>query len=195
MEDSFGPWSSKPSKNRWDEVKVGHLDKWYDLVAHSFKPTPKDSNDQKKVRKTTETKARPDTGNQTRTANKQSSAPVRQGQSRIPSKTATQQPKKKQPSISSVQVIESPRGTIIERTVAVEEVPPSAFVSVKYEPREYWQDPHTFDAFLSSPQYGLQPWPSKSVSIDEAIGKVKAFYAPKAPDGKGARSAKRSTRK
>jgi hypothetical protein len=66
-------------------------------------------------------------------------------------------------------------------------------VTVKYEPREEWDEPRSFEAFLASSQFVLQPWPERAVPLDEAMSKVKDQTSPgKAADHTGKKSSKKS---
>lgn len=180
-DDSFGPWASSPTRNRWDEVKIGQSSEWYDLISRAL-----GGNIEAKTEKST-TK-RPDTT---------SRRPAERGKggSQIPVPTrgraaaASRRETVQSESLTGVQTIDSPRGPIVERTVTTEDAS-IGFISVKYEPCDGWRDPHIFNAFLESPQYQLQPWPSRAVSLDDAMDGVKKFFSPKAPvekDGPGAK--------
>ena len=168
-EDPFGPWSDAPQKNRWDEVRIGKLEQWYEMVSRWFKgstPVIPEASPSPGL----ETRA--SVSRQTRT---QASSPVKA--SGIPTSVKKRQKPPANATISSVQTIESPRGPVVERTVP--EAVQRAFVSVKYEPRDSWADPRSFDAFLSNPQYMLQPWPTASMTLDESIGRVAQFLSPR----------------
>jgi len=53
---------------------------------------------------------------------------------------------------------------------------------------------HVFAAFMASPLFGLQPWPSRAVPLDASIGRVKEFFTRKPVPEKEARIAKRGRR-
>lgn len=196
-DETFGPWSSEPTKNRWDEVKIGRPEQWYEMVSHWFKgSTPvipeKDVSDTRSLA-SRQSKASPTSPKASGipTSTRASGIPTRGGGNPAKTSQSPTSPKKRQnQTISSVETIESPRGTVVER--AVPEAAQRAFVSVKYEPREAWAEPRSFEAFLANPQFLLQPWPSVAMSLDEAIGRVAHFLSPRATQNeRAAKSPKR----
>jgi hypothetical protein len=132
------------------------MEQWYELISASFGP-PRDERPAIADRS-------PSTKSQAAPASVQSSAA--QAPSKIPRRAAPANQ-----TIASVQTIQSPRGVVAERTVAPE-LCFATSVKVKYEPRDAWDDPHPFEAFLASPQFALQPWPQRAVPLDEAIARV-----------------------
>lgn len=66
--------------------------------------------------------------------------------------------------------------------------PESIVIQLKKQPRfdirENWDDPRSFDTFISSPQYMLLGWPTKPISLCDSIGAVKDASSPKVPAGK-----------
>jgi ATP-dependent exoDNAse (exonuclease V) beta subunit len=168
FDDCFGPWSSVPAKNRWNDVKIGRMDQWYDLISCAFhitsdSPAPA-------------APAEPERSS-SKAASAQSVQNATTKQSKIPTKVRPQ-------ILASVQTIESPRCTVAERIVPPElcQARPAA---LKYEPRDDWDDPRPFDMFLASPQFGLQPWPQRAVPLDEAIARVRQQTALKMAEPTG----------
>ena len=60
--------------------------------------------------------------------------------------------------------------------------------------REYWEDPHSFDIFITSNQYELNGWPTKTIGIENTIGLIADFFAPKQPSGKPTKASRRSSK-
>ncbi|EAY23165.1 hypothetical protein TVAG_184030 [Trichomonas vaginalis G3] len=50
--------------------------------------------------------------------------------------------------------------------------------------RDKWDEPRSFELFISAPQYSLLGWPTSFSSIDEAIGSSKELVSPKQPSGR-----------
>lgn len=60
----------------------------------------------------------------------------------------------------------------------------------RFTTREKWDEPRSFEMFISAPQYTLCGWPTNPTSIDEALGAIKDLQSPKQPPGKAGKQRK-----
>ena len=162
MDDSlFGPWSLDPPVNKWNEWKIGKLDSWYAIAANSLQSQiPSNSSP-------------PPTNEKNNTS---STTPQKDQQSMIPrSKRAKQ--------MTPREVI-SPR---IEKEIINEINNPPLIEPPKCQPRfpskESWDEPRSFDVFISSSQYQLSGWPINNCNLEVSIGSAQTIPV-KPPSGK-----------
>lgn len=152
----FGPWSQDPPVNRWDEFKIAPLEKWFDLISSSLNINGSSN----------EICAPPPIKQQFETKNRNKSR-----------QKAPSPPSNKRATVKKV----SPQICRVESDSSIaKEAEPPVFSTVQKVHRETWDDPHSFETFLSSPSYQLQPWPESVQALDESIGIVQTFFAPRA---------------
>ena len=152
MDDSlFGPWSMDPPVNKWNEWKIGKLDSWYTIAALSLQTSA------------AATSSNSSASTERNISSSHSSS--RENQSMIPrySKRIQKNSKKGDP--------------IVEEQILIENNPKPTVELPKPQPRfgvrENWDEPRSFEQFISSPSYGLFGWPTKNISIQDAIGGLK----------------------
>ncbi|OHS94808.1 hypothetical protein TRFO_38992 [Tritrichomonas foetus] len=173
IDNSFGPWSSTPTPNRWEEFKIGQMEKWYDIIASSLNINPGNASS---ILSPTAVKIEMSRA----TAKSKATAAANKQQSKIPKPKSTSKKNLSQsPSVQSTQQISSIYDTSIDNSIV--EPSTSLYPSIKYEPRDEFDAPRSFENFLATPSYGLQPWPQKFIPFDEVIGK--AINPPKVPAG------------
>lgn len=202
IDESFGPWSSTPTSNRWNEFKIGKVEKWYDIISSCLNINP---NEASSIISPTEVKIEMSRA----TAKSKATAAANAKQvSKIP-KAKVQNKKVTKQSSTNTPSSPSPENSYESNTVAATTTTATTannnnnnndssntFISVKYEPRDEFDAPKSFENFLSNPSYELQPWPQKYIPIDEVIGK--AINPPKTPSAlpdKNNRGSKRKFQK
>ena len=181
IDENFGPWSSSPTQNRWEEFKIGQIEKWYSIISSSLNINPSAANSL--ISPTTakyEASRIPQhqklsSQKQSKIPKPQIKPPSKRSQNHSPTASrAVQQQMQVQQQSPSHSNQASPRTTASE----IGEQTPALFNSVKVEKRDEFDPPRTFDSYLASPNFLLQGWPVKFVPFDEVVGK--AMNPPKA---------------
>lgn len=207
IDDSFGPWSSTATPNRWNEFKIGSMEKWYDIISSCLNINPGEASSiisptEVKIemsRATAKSKATAAANAKqaskipkAKVQNKKTSTPNSKQSSKQPSASTPNSPSPENNIDSSV----ANTNSNINNNNNNNSDPSNTFISVKYEPRDEFDAPKSFENFLSNPNYELQPWPQKYVPIDEVIGKaISPSKTPSALPDKANRGSKRKFQK
>jgi hypothetical protein len=169
MADSFGPWGSGPTRNQWDDVKIGQMEAWYQMISLAFNG----ASDSRSV-------PDPEPRSDVRVSSKQLPAPgTKQPTSKIPVSTKTIRASK-------------PEEPVIQQPDSHPERPEVDLGFVNYQPRDNWEEPHPFAAFMANPQFGLQPWPQVPVPLDESIKRFLTKPVPERAEPKPGRTSNRA---
>ncbi|KAK8878060.1 hypothetical protein M9Y10_004823 [Tritrichomonas musculus] len=174
IDDSFGPWSSVATPNRWDEFKIGNMEKWYDIISSCLNINPGEANSI-----ISPTAVKLETSRATAKSKATAAANMKQV-SKIPKAKSPNKKIAKQSSTSSQNSpsIENNYESAITNNAGncnnnnSNNDSSHSFISVYYEPRDEFDTPKSFESFLSNPNCELQPWPQKYIPLDEVIGKA-----------------------
>lgn len=205
IDDSFGPWSSTATPNRWNEFKIGKMEKWYDIISSCLNINPSDASaiiapTEVKIEMTRATaKSKATAAANARQVSKIPKAKTPNKKIGKQSSTSSQNsasPEKNYEPITTNDNSNSSNNNINNSNNNNNNEQSNSFISVKYEPRDEFDTPKSFENFLSNPSYELQPWPQKFVPIDEVIGKaINPSKVPSSLPDKSNRGSKRKFQK
>ena len=171
IDDSFGPWSSTPTLNQWEESKIISMEKWYDIISSSLNINPGNASSI-----ISPTAVKLELSRSTAKSKATAMANAKQ-QSKLPKPKS--QIKKTQKQVSTSSSTLTANDTVSQDTNIInnsnsnnQNETSTSYFSVQYNPRDEFDAPKSWDMFLSSPNYSLQPWPSKYVPMDEVINQA-----------------------
>ena len=168
----FGPWSMEAHSNPWEEYKIGKIEYWYEKSAQLYKsvetqngtiiPDPIMQSPSNRIRGEQAEDKINESLNSTKFASpKKSKIPTNSINSNAISTNGQNNSLNNINTNSSNNNAENLKPTMLHR-----------FVVKSNTSIDNWNEITTLQVFLQTPSIPLQPWPQKSIPLDQAINSI-----------------------